>query len=606
MLDRVEVIPNPSAKYDPEGMAGIINVVLKQNAELGLSGGVSATGGTTGQLNTSGMLGYQKGLLTLLGNYGYLHDARDMEGFTNLSVLGDGTLPTSYQDQAITGDRIRDSHTFNASGEYKLSKFNALTTNLILSKRDITSDNNIQISQLNATRSLTDMSRQVLNGSTAGHNVDYTLAYKRTSKIELNSFTTEARFFNARNTDSNLFTTQPLTTQGQPMDAKPDLLTNIPGMHRQNFTLQSDVTHALGKFAKLEAGYKGTLRKLDSDLAVSRFSYPLNRYVLDTNRSSTFTYDERVNAVYTVLSRGVAKWDLQGGLRLERASTTFELRNTSTKYNNEYYSLFPSALVAYNVDDGHQVKLSYSKRIRRPDADHMNPFTEYEDALDVSTGNPYLKPEYTHAFQLGFQMSGQHASLQATPFYRHTVDPERRIRSIDNTGLTTITFVNVASANSYGSEFIGSLKMHTFSGFAGLTAFRQVTDGSTLTTDFSNNAVGWSARANVTWNLTPKLDMQTLYNYRAPMTVEQGRISRQSMLNVAFRQKLMKERLSVSLRANDVFKQSGSGFTSTDPRLLQVTQRRTFARGLFLSVNYNFGQQPRLRDRNSDALDSSQ
>ena len=334
---------------------------------------------------------------------------------------------------------------------------------------------------------------------------------------------------------------------------------------------------------------------MDNELQVANFDYDRNAYVPDATRTNTFDYNQNIQAAYGVVSQNAGKFDMQAGLRLERASTQFDLATTGESYDNNYTSLFPSALVAFSPDDTRQFKASYSKRIERPRTRMLNPFGFSPDPLNIFRGNPYLKPEYTHAFELGYQQSFDQGSLQITPFYRHTVDAVRRLREMDEEGVSTMTFANVATSDSYGADVNGSVRFGPLTGFGGFSAFQQVTDAANLSTDLSNKAFGWSTRANATWRINPTLDIQGFVMYRAPMDNEQGRTRAMTMTNIAVRQKLMGDKASLTLRAMDPFDTMGFGSTIEEEDFFQESRRSFGARGVSLTFSYNFGQTPRVR-----------
>jgi ferric enterobactin receptor len=598
MVAKVEVVPNPSAKNDPEGMAGIINIVLKENTDLGVSGGVTAGGGSTGQLNASGNLGYQSGPLTLFANYGFMKDKRVISGFSNRSGLVSGLTP--FLESDITGAFSPRSHSLNASAEYKLDKFDAISSNLIVSKRDLSRANNNLYRELDSARTLMSRSLRSSAQSNDDLTLDYALSYKRTTERQGDGLSTEFRVNRSRGEGDVLLTDRALGLTATAPAGSAALETNATDELTKNWTLQTDFTHTFGGRTKLETGYKGTLRQLGNEYDVANFSDALNAYVPNLARTNSFDYDEQVHAVYGVLSKGAGNFDLQAGLRAEQAITRFDLATTGERFDNRYQSLYPSALAAYNVDDTKQLKVSYSKRVTRPDTRQLNPFGNREDALNIFQGNPALRPEYTHSFEVGYQQSFDKGTLQLTPFVRHTVNAVRFIRTIDDAGVSTTTFKNVATSDSYGADVNGSLRFGKLTGFGGLSAFKQVTDGSNLSTDVSNSAFGWSARGNATLKVTPTLDLQGFLMYRAPMTTEQGRMSGMTMTNLAVRQKLLGDQASVSLRVMDPFNAMGFGIKTDDGRFYQSTRRNFGARGAFLSFNYTFGQQPRVRQRAAD------
>ena len=591
VVEKVEVIPNPSAKYDPEGMAGILNIVLKQNTDLGLSGGLTLGGGSTGQATGSGTLGYQAGPLTLFGSYGYMRDERQTSGFNDTEYLRTGT----FSEQDITGSMEPRSHSLTASGDLKLGGSGTLSTNLIVNSRAASMENLNVLRLLDVARNQTATSNNVTQGENEGLTLDYSLSYRHAFEPRVNELTTEIRFNREAQDQFNQFDRQGLAPLGATARPLSLLETNGTDELTSNWTLQTDWTRMLGDRTKLEAGYKGVLRQMDNDLAISSFSHAQDAFVPDVARSNRFDFDENIQAAYAVVSRNIDRFDVQGGLRLERAATRFDLATTGEAFDNDYASFFPSALIAFNPDDSHQLKVSYSKRIQRPDTRMLNPFGFSPDPLNVFRGNPYLSPEYTHAFELGYQQSFEKGSVQLTPFYRHTVDAVRRLRNLDEAGVSTMTFANVATSDSYGADLNSSVRLGPFSGFAGFSAFQQVTDGTNLTTDVSNQAFGWSTRANASLRVSPTLDIQGFLMYRAPMNAEQGRVSAMTMTNFGLRQKLLGDRASVSLRIMDPFDTMGFASQFSDPAFLQETERKFGARGVSISFSYNFGQQPRVR-----------
>ncbi len=592
LVARIEVVPNPSAKNDPEGMAGILNIVLKENTDLGASGGLTVGGGTTGQANASANLGYQKGALTLFGNYGFMRDSRQVSGFIDRAGLQSGLLP--YLEANIGGAQKGFSHSLNASADYKLGASSALSSNLIVSDRSPIRTNDNLYDELDAARDITASYRRLKLMTGDELSLDWVLGYKRVAAKQGDGFSTELRVNRGNDTDHVLLTDQALSTTSGSPEGLPALETNLTRERATQWTLQSDYTHSFSTGTKVETGYKGTLRTLDNDFEVATSSDGGVTYAPDLSSSNAFLYDEKVNAAYGVVSQSVGKLQLQGGLRAELVKTGFDLANTGEHFSNSFTSLYPSAIASYALSPMQQVKASYAKRVTRPDTRQLNPFGWREDALNMFQGNPALRPQYTHAFELGFQQLFSQGTLQVTPFIRHTVDAFRFVRTIDDAGVSVTTFNNVASSDSYGADMNGSFRLARLTGFGGVSLFQQVTDGSNLSTDVSNTAFGWNARANATFKLSPTVDLQGFLMYRAPMKVELGRMRSQLMTNVAVRQKVLGDQGSVTLRLMDPFNTMRMGFVTDDGRFYQTSQRQFGARGVSVGFSWNFGQQPRV------------
>ena len=285
-------------------------------------------------------------------------------------------------------------------------------------------------------------------------------------------------------------------------------------------------------------------------------------------------------------------------------TTRFHLQTSGATYSNPYNSVFPSALIAYNIDDSHQVKLSYSTRIRRPDdTDLLDPTPHYLDPLNISRGNPYLQPEYIRALEVGLQRTSNRMTMQLTPFFRHTVDAVRTLRTLDSSsGVMTRSFANVATSDAYGADVTIALRGGRLSGFTGASAFRQVSNAANLGPGLSAKTFGWTTRTNATWRVSSSVDAQAILSYQAPMTVEQGRNASRTRFTLAARDKLMNDRVSVTLRVIDPFNTSRESNTTLDPRFYQVSDRRRAIRGLLLSVNWMFGNPPKEHERDQNDL----
>jgi ferric enterobactin receptor len=596
MVERVEVIPNPSARYEPEGMAGIINIVLKQNADLGLSGGMIAGVGTGGRYNGSGNLGWQAGALSLYGSYGFRHDTRQNTGINYLERYGSAEGdPVFFLDQDIDGEFNMTSHLFNGTADYKLGAQNVLSASSMVSLGAFQNDNVNTYAERDGSNALVRRYLGENEVSFDDFTVDGSLSFKRTVVPMQNELSAEVRFNRTNHLNSNDFSEQTLTLSGA--DAGNPLLQNLEtDAISSSFTAQLDYTRPFAARTKLETGYKGTQRGLENELDVAEFDYGQDRWVEDLARSNSFDYDETVHAGYAVLNQGVGKVDLQAGLRTEYTSREFFLENTGETFPKDYWSFFPSGLAAYNIDPQRQLRFSFSRRIQRPDVRLLNPFGFNEDQRNRFQGNPELEPEYTYALELAYQHSFPVGSLQVTPFFRRTDGAIRRIREVR--GDTTInTFLNLESSDSYGADVNGSLRMGKVSGFASVSAFRTVTEAGSLGDSFNSDGIGWSARVSGNVAITPRLDAQAFVMYRAPMDVEQGRIGAFTFSNVSLRQKVMGDKGSISLRVMDPFNRMGFSQRTSDPLYRALNERQFNGRAAYLTFSYNFGQQPRLRNR---------
>jgi ferric enterobactin receptor len=604
IVERVEVIPNPSARYDPEGMAGIINIVLKQNTDLGMSGGLNAAMAKTDRYNAAGNVGYQSGPLTLFTSLGLNNDYRPVIGINNRERLDALQSTVSYTEQDIAGRTGNQGLNLNSTADYRLNARDVITNAISINRRRSSDASVSAYTELAGDRTLTDQYDRLRGTDTKGLLLDYTAAFKRTLEPRKHELSAEVRLNRTHDQEyTSLWRQPPAVSSASRTEGEGDDTDALA----KSVTGQVDYTRTMAPRSKLETGYKGNARWLDRDYVVLKDALGSGDWVR-SDLSNAFTFGERVHAVYGVLSQGAGKFDLQAGLRGEYATRDFSLAAPPQSYPFSYRSLFPSGVATYNVSDATQMKLSYSRRIRRPGSQELNPFPSFFDVQNVFLGNPNLSPEYTDAIELGLTRNGALGSIQLSPFYRHTKDVIRIIINtadiIDGREVTSVSFKNLASSNSWGSDLNGSLRLgKRLNGFASVNVFKMVTDGGS-TSSLGSNAVTWSSRVNASSELTPTLMVQGSYFYRAPMKIERGEFSAMQMANFTVRQKLDGDRLAVSLRVNDPFSTGRFRIRAGDDNVMQVTERTFGARSAFLTVQYNYGQAPKIQQRRPEQGDA--
>ena len=598
-IERVEVIPNPTAKQDPEGMAGIVNIVLKQTVELGRSGGFTIGASTAERYNAAVNFGYQGGPVTLFSTYGYTSDERLVEGLNDRTRLGEARAPLSFTEQDIDGTALNLGHNFTGSLDYRLNEKDALFTSLMVNRRNLSDEQLALFNELADDRTLTERYLRTRDVDNANWLVDATVGYRRVMTPQKHELSGEVRFSRTADEDREGLGREFLDDTGRPLGGAVDLESKSLDALTRQLTAQVDYTRTLGERTKLETGYKGNARWLDRDLTVRLDPLGSGDWA-DSDLSNAFAFDEQVHAVYGVLSHSRGALELQAGLRAEQAQRDFSLRGGAS-YPKDYGSLFPSALASYKLNDKTQAKLSYSRRVRRPGTGELNPFPSFMDVQNAMIGNPDLGPEYTDAIELGLQRSGQYGSLQLAPFYRHTTDIIRvAINTADTIAgreVTTVSFRNLATGTSWGADLNGQLNLgKSFNALGGFNLFKMVTDGGS-TSSLSSDAVGWMARVNGTYNLDPATALQASYFYRAPMEIERGRFHAMSMLNLSVRRKIYDDKGTVTLRWSDPFRTNGFRVDAGDDNIIQQTRSQFNTRAVHLTFQYALGQAPRMRQR---------
>jgi len=600
-IKNVEVSTNPSAKNDPEGTAGIINIVLDQDTELGLSGGLNLSALSAGQMSASGNIGRQTGPLTLFVSYGMFGGRQDIDGTSRQTNL---VIPTpAFVNSRIDGRNKPRAQNMMFRSEYKLRPNDALSADVFLSGGNFSLRNASYFSDLDTGGNVIGLFDQFSNADSRNAYTDFDFAYRHTGNAKARTFSSEFDISNPHtHNQTNLFG---VLHQG---DASTGAL-SIPNAGRSTsmgmpqWTFQTDYTQPFGTGSKLETGVKEIVRRNLSDFTAAYLDSATGAYVPAPVRASSFNYREEIAAGYAVLSQRLGKVQAQGGLRLEQATTRLGLPLApadSQHFSNDYASAFPSGILSYNFTPTRQAKISYSRRISRPYPQQLSPVEFRQDARTLFRGNPALKPEYTDALELGYQDSHSWGTVQLNPYLRHTSHAVRFIQTTDTTGITLGTYENVASTIEAGTDVNVSYHHGPLMFFGGATAYRYKSDAANLAGNLSTRAIVWSARANATYKVNKNLDIQAFDNYRAAYATEGGRQSAFTLLNIAAREKLWGDKGSITLRVMDPFNQFKFGSITTNPQVIQSTIRHYGMRGVGLTFSRSFGQALKLRPKQTD------
>jgi ferric enterobactin receptor len=598
IVERIEVVPNPSAKYDPEGMAGIINIVLKAQTDLGVSGGLNAGGANINRMNAGSNLGYQSGPLTLFGTYGYNADNRGISGLNDRQQFDPSGAPLSYTNQLIDGNTSNGGNNFSTNLDYKLTDRDVLSNQFSVNRRHGFDNSLAGYTDLDAQQAFVDRYDFYRNDKSRGLVFDDALSLKRTFEARKHELSSEVRFNRTRDEDSTVLWQQPLTQDGAISGSRILGERDETNALTRQLTAQVDYVKQVRPTTKLETGLKETSRWLDRDFLVLKDARGDGNW-LRSNLSNTFNFDDHVHAAYGVLSQSVGKFDLQAGLRAQFVNRNFALADASTTYPYNYHSLFPSGVIMYKPSDASQIKVSYSRRTRAPGTQELNPFPVFFDQQNVFIGNPKLNPEYTDAYEFSASRNGSLGSIQLSPFYRKTSNAIsvdiNTAAVIDGRTVTSISFKNLNTSDSWGTDLNGSLRLGPkLNGFAGFNLFKIVTDGGSQSA-LSSSGVTWSYRLNATTQLSPTVSLQGNYFYRAPMNIPKGRFSSFQMTNVTLRKKIDGDNMSVAVRFADPFNTMKFSVRAGDDNLTQITSRRFGVRATYLTFQYNFGQTPKIR-----------
>ena len=568
-VERVEVMPNPSARYEPDGMAGIIDIVVKQNTDRGLSGGLTLGGGTNPSAQAGGNVAYQRGAWDASASYGYRYDGSGLDG-TSTRVRFDGADQAIDQTFGITNGL--GSHLATGTLDLTAVPGTVLGLSGTLGLRGGVADQTVGY-LLDDGADAVPLDRTV-DGDVGGLTADLALSLRREIG-EGHRLTSEARW--TRNDD----------------DRDETFFDVLAGVETRNRSLADDrVDEASAQIdyvrplagVTVEVGGKATHRSLGNDRVFERGSEA--QPLIDPTLSGAFDYGESVGAAYAQMSRGLGAIQVQAGLRAETAWRDVT-PGGGLPIEDRFTSLYPSAFALWTFEPGTSLKASTSRRVNRPAAASLNPTPRFQDTLLVDLGNPELRPEYTTAVELALQYK---FAFTVTPFYRRTTDVIRRRIVFDPaTGLTTGTFQNLDAEDSYGVEATLAPRWGPLRGALSGNAYRSMTDGGSVESGLAADAFIYTVRGSLRWELRPGSSVQVFGFYRGPFDTEDGRVSAYQIVSVGASHQL-RDGLQLSATVLDPFSLASFSFeTETDD--YRFTGEREFRlRRVSATLSYTFGR----------------
>lgn len=582
-IERVEVITNPSAKYKPEGTAGIINIVLKKNTKPGINGSLNANAGNQDRYNGNTRLNYHPGALNLYGNYGIRKDTRNRINTDNRQQIAASTL-TFYHDTqnsyarplshivALGVDyRLDHQHEFGIAGDYF---YNSFTTRESANKLFQNSDF-IPINQYRRDRIENEFEKEYSLTAFFEHNFpreDHRL------RVEFSAAGAPEQE-DSRYTNIYLFPPSPNEYDN-----------TLSKNSENNDQLTLEYSNPLNEKSSLEAGYNGEFIHNDFDLHAERFEANQQQFVMDVARTNRFLYRETIHALYATYKQSFGPFGFIAGLRTEQASVKSDLVTLDSVMTSRYFSLYPTLHLSHKLSQLSELQLSYSRRTNRPEGDELNPFPEYRDPRNVYAGNPKLRPEYVHAVELGWQLQNDAISILPALFYRYTYNRFTSVtQALNDTTLLT-TRQNLVNDQSGGLEVVVSAELGDFMMVHGNAhAFRNQIDASNLGYDNKKSTTTWSGNLTVDMRLSGSSRLQINSRYHSSRLTPQGKNASSYVVNTGFRQELLGSKLALVVTVSDVFKTFKRESALNTPALSQTVVNKRDARIMYVNFAYRFG-----------------
>ncbi|HAS46691.1 MAG TPA: hypothetical protein DCS93_39775 [Microscillaceae bacterium] len=596
-IKKIEVITNPSAKYDPDGMSGIINIVLKKNVLRGLNGFANVSVGTNDKYSGSLRLNLRTGKINTYVTYSGNYFNRFSNGVSDqLNFNGD----TATQILQVNDGDIRFySQLLKAGIDINLDEKNELSVSALYSLRGFGRDqiSDQSLGQRIGTGAITPLSLTLQDnelGST-GDNMDFNVGYKRyfNNPDKLLSF--DVRHSRSQSLFTSDLIVQPLDITNRTPNGTSTLTLNETDNQFNITTAQVDFELPLTKALKLEMGAKTTIRNIFNGFSVSEDATGTgDNLVPDLTQNNDFRYDEYVYAAYAIYNHQLSKkLSFQAGIRVEQTMSEAVVENTDQRFDNEFLNVFPSGFITYKVTKNGTFAANYSRRINRPRTRALNPFLIRINTNNFYQGNPGLLPEFINSYEVSYTHTWKGTTLNVSSYFRDIRGSIQRFRIIDPiTNITTSTFDNIASGRNYGVELIYNMKPAKWFNFTlSGNFYRTEIDGSNVEEgDLNNDAYSYQTKLLLNFKASSKLNFQVTSNYRAPIALAQGELEEVYATDAAVNYKILKGKGTLGFRVSDIFNSRRFGFNTDGGNFIQVTDFKPETRIAFLTFSYRFGK----------------
>lgn len=580
MIEKVEVITNPSAKYDAEGTSGILNIILKKDQKKGLNGSVSLNLGTPDSRSFGLSLN------------------RRTENFNIFSQLGLGkrTFPRYSEsstinitnDTQLTNDGYSEMrerfYNFLLGSDFFLNKNNVMTlsVNYAFEKEDTPGTNDYL--RFDGNGNLTDQWQRTELTLADNPKWQYEFQYKKDFENHKDHdllFSAMGSSF-SKDSESDFIDTVALGTNQQNTKEK-----NLTNYGRLEYTFKLDYTRPFSDKYTLETGVQYFIQDVFNDYEVQNLINSV--WVIDPNLTNVFDYNQNVLGLYGTMSYEGETWGLKAGLRAENTDLKTVLETTNQGRNQNFTNLFPSLHTSYKISEYLSFQAGYSRRINRPSLWDLNPFVVRRDNFNISTGNPDLDPEFTDSYEITSIIKIGKVSLNLGTYYRYTTDVVEEVFSFQDDVSTRLP-INIGTNNVTGIEFNGKYspaKWATITADANFNFFKRVGNFQGTSFDFKGDL--WSSKVNSKFKLPAGIDFEITGNYRSPFKAVLENRGEEIYADAGIRKKIFKGKAIINLSAQDLFASRKFISSTTQPNFIL---NRTSFRGRFvtLGLSYGFGK----------------
>ncbi len=614
-IEKVELITNPSAKFDAASSGGIINVVLKKNKRVGLNGIITASVGAPKIANGNLNLNLRQGKFNIFLTGGYNQSGGKARSETRRENKSGGST-TGYFNQYTTNDRLRRFQSIRFGTDYFIDNRNTLTITQDFGKGRFSNEETQSQEYLESDQSPLYYGSRLAEGRSTFNRNSTRLSYKHSFPQMGRELTADMTYNRGRNEENSFIENFFLNPGGAEYKPATTVRNEGSGNSRQ-LTFQADYVHPLGEDIKFEAGvrsFHNESRSFFNAFAVENTSetkLPL---------SNNYKYSEMVNAVYATYSGKAKSFSYQLGLRTEYSKFTGLLIDSAFKFGYKYPSeikniwdaIFPSIFFTKQIGEDDQLQLNYSRRIRRPNFWQINPFIDINDPVNLRQGNPQLRPEFINSFEFNYSKNYGKGNFLGSIYFRSNPDDitqysdtitapqydQLQDAGVDPNAILN-TFINAGTTNRYGLELVVQHKPgKNFNITPSFDLQYRTVKAKIKDLDLSNKGVSWEFSMTADYKIETKaksvfnnLSFQLMSEYESAEVIPQGRRKPQYGVDFAMRKDFLKNnKATLTFGINDIFNTQRWGVIYDTETFYQDSYRRWNVRNFRITFSYKFGK----------------
>ncbi len=588
-IEKIEVITNPSAKYKPDGTAGIINIALKRKHTGGFSGTVNVSAGIDDRYSGGVSANYHQGPYNVFGSASLRQDDR-LRQARDVRTIVDPVTGTVTQADKKTSEHSRPlTRLVRAGIDYAPDEHNQLGFTGNFNRRTFDRRATDQNISTNASGAITSDYDRLRFDPEYEQSLEFAGNWQHTFAEEGHELNLELRSSATDELEPNHYTNR-YRTPAQPDSADNKIFRNTE--HSSEAIVE--YVRPLDDGAKFEAGYTRSADRLDADFLSQDLDLASGLFVTNAGQTNRFIFDGTIHAFYGTYARTFGRLGVLAGLRPELTYGKSRLVNTGAIIRNDYARVYPSLHLSYKLTDRHEFQLNYSHRVHRPESEDLNPFPEFIDPFNLRSGNPRLKPEDIHSIEAGYSFRQGATTLTSTLYHRYTYNAFTSITTDLGDAVLLTTRTNLGVSRATGLELtantdVGKLLTLNFSS----NTFFNTIDASNLGFSGTQSDVSWLAKTGATLHLPQNLLLQFNANYVSTRLTPQGSRGPSFYANLGLRRDIWNKKAAVVLTVSDVFNSLKETTVIDTPLLRENIDRRRSSRIVYLGFLYNFGSPPK-------------